>query len=39
MGHKAVNKRLNVRLISKRLRAAGNFNDVISKNGDRTLPN
>jgi len=37
MGHRAVSKRLNVRPASKRLRAAGNFGDVTSKNSDRTL--
>jgi hypothetical protein len=36
-GHKAVSERLNVRLASKRLRVAGNFGDVTSKNSDRTL--
>jgi len=37
--HRAVSKRLNVRPVSKRLRAAGNFGDATSKNSDKTLPN
>jgi len=36
-GHRAVSERLNIRLASKRLRAARNFGDITSKNSDRTL--
>ena len=36
-GHRTVSKRLNVRPVSKRLRAAGSFSNSTSKNGDRTL--